>query len=75
MTTVTKLLQDSDHQSSTNTENRCLSSLISERRETLHVPTGPSSLNENINLVEHLGECNASLKMAPPSIKMSTVLI
>jgi len=72
MTTVTKLLRDADHQSSTNSEGCCLSSLVSGRRETLHVPTGSSSLIENINLVEHLGECNASLKMAPPSVKIST---
>ena len=28
------------------------------RRETIHVPTGPSSLDK-INLVENAGECNA----------------
>ena len=43
------------------------------RRETIHVPTGPSSLDK-INLVENAGECNADFvnKMAPPSGKIST---
>ena len=38
------------------------------RRETIHVPTGPSSLDK-INLVENAGECNADFvnKMPPPS--------
>ena len=45
------------------------------RRETIHVPTGPSSLDK-INLVENAGECNADFvnKMAPPSGKISTIL-
>ena len=43
------------------------------RRETIHVPTGPSSLDK-INLVENAGECNADFvnKMAPPSGKIPT---
>ena len=45
------------------------------RRETIHVPTGPSSI-EKINLVENAGECNADFfnKMAPPSGKISTII-
>ena len=44
------------------------------RRETIHVPAGPSSLAQ-INLVENAGECNADFvnKMAPPSGKISTL--
>ena len=46
------------------------------RRETIHVPAGPSSLAK-INLVENAGECNADFvnKMAPPSGKSSTFIL
>ena len=41
-----------------------------ERCETLHVPSGPSSLAQ-INLVRGLGDCNAL--QAPPSDRISTM--
>ena len=73
MTTKTKTLTVSDQESSTNNDVCCITSLVSERREAIHAPTDPSSLARNINIVGHLGECNAPVKVVPPSVKLSTL--
>ena len=62
-----KTTTDVDQKSGTTSDANCIASLVSERREALHAPTGQSSLATNKNLVNKLGECNTSVHTTSPN--------